>query len=30
MNGLVVDDAGVVDGEIWYLRLEGMLYVSGK
>ena len=30
MTGLVVDDAGVVEGEIWYLRLEGMMYVPGK
>ena len=26
MTVLVVADAGVVEGEIWYLRLEGILY----
>ena len=29
MTVLNVADAGIVDGEIWYLRLEGILYLSG-
>lgn len=29
MSLLVVGDAGVVEGEIWYLRLEDMFYIWG-
>ena len=30
MTVLVVGDAGVVEGEIWYLRLDGILCVWGN
>ena len=29
MTVLNVADAGIVDGEIWCLRLEGILYLCG-